>query len=79
MGDFFLGFVFKKIADSIDGYKMYILGTISVLRGIMGLLGHYKPTWGIAGEDVKVATDEIMYGLSLIAGKSAIVKSGPTQ
>ena len=77
MGDFLLKIIFGKIAASLDGYKMYILGTGFILKGLLELIGHYWPDTGFTGADLNMATDHIMYGLGLYAGKSAIAKTAP--
>jgi hypothetical protein len=77
MGDWLLKLGLDKAAKSLDGYKMYIIGTAFVIKGVLGLIGHYWPDYGIIGTDVKTATDDIMIGLGIYAGKSAIVKSSP--
>ena len=77
MGDWLLKLGLDKVAKSLDGYKMYIIGTAFILKGVLELVGHYWPGYGFGGSDVKQATDDIMIGLGVYAGKSAIVKSGP--
>ncbi len=77
MGDWLLKLGLDKIAKAVDGYKMYIIGTAFVMKGILELIGHYWPGYGIDGADVRQATDDIMIGLGVYAGKSAIVKSSP--
>jgi hypothetical protein len=77
MGDWLLKLGLDKVAKSLDGYKMYVMGTAFVLKGLLELIGHYWPDSGFPGGDVKQATDDIMIGLGIYAGKSAIVKSGP--
>lgn len=79
MGDWLLKLGLDKVAKALDGYKMYIVGTAFILKGILELIGHYWPGYGIEGCEVKIATDDIMIGLGVYAGKSAIVKSGPTK
>ena len=79
MGDWLLKLGLDKIAKSLDGYKMYIVGTAFILKGVLELIGHYWPGYGIDGCDVKQATDDIMIGLGVYAGKSAIIKSGPNR
>ena len=76
MGNWLFEIILGKVARSIDGYKMYIVGTSFVLKGILGLIGHYWPDTGIPGDSITTATNEIMAGLGAFAGKSAIVKSG---
>ena len=77
MGDWLLKLGLDKAAKAVDGYKMYIIGTAFVLKGLLELIGHYWPGYGIDGSDVKTATDDIMIGFGIYAGKSAIVKSSP--
>lgn len=79
MGDWLLKLGLDKVAKSLDGYKMYIIGTAFILKGILELIGYYWPGYGFEGSDVKQATDDIMIGFGVYAGKSAIVKSGPTK
>ena len=78
MGNWLLILGLDKIAKSLDGYKMYIVGIGFILKGLLELIGHYWPDSGLPGSDVKVALDDIMGGLGVFAAKSAIVKSGPT-
>ncbi len=77
MGDWLLKLGLDKVFKKLDGKKMYLIGTAFILKGILELIGHYYPGYGIEGYDVKQATDNIMIGLGVYAGKSAIVKSGP--
>jgi len=79
MGDWLLKLGLDKLAKAIDGYKMYVIGTAFIMKGILELIGHYWPDYGFISCDVKTATDDIMIGLGIYAGKSAIVKSGPTK
>jgi len=79
MGNWLLKLGLDKIAKSIDGYKMYVIGTGFILKGLLGLIGHYWPDSGFPVVDVKSATDDIMIGFGVYAGKSAIVKSGPAK
>ena len=77
MGNFLLDLIFGKLAKALDGKKMYVIGIGFILKGILGLIGHYWPDSGFPVVDVKSATDDIMIGGGFFAGKSAIVKSGP--
>ena len=79
MGNWLLEFILGRIVKAVDGYKMYICGTAFILKGILELIGHYWPDTGMIAADVKTATDDIMIGFGLYAGKSAIVKSGPAK
>ena len=71
--DLILGKVFK----SLDGYKMYIMGAAFVMKGLFELVAHYMPDAGLPACETKQGVDDIMIGLSIFAGKSAIVKSTP--
>lgn len=77
MGDWLVKLGLDKLAKSVDGYKMYIIGTAFILKGLLELIGHYWPDSGLPAAEVKTATDDIMIGLGVYAGKSAIKKSGP--
>ena len=76
MGDWLLKLGLDKVAKALNGYKMYIVGTAFILKGVLELIGHYWPEIGFNTCDVKTATDDIMIGFGIYAGKSAIVKSG---
>jgi hypothetical protein len=76
MGDWLLKLGLDKIAGALDGKKMYIIGTAFILKGLLGLIGHYWPDSGMPVVDVKVATDDMMIGFGMYAGKSAIKKVG---
>jgi hypothetical protein len=77
MGNWIVEILLGKIVKALDGYKMYVVGTGFILKGIIELIGHYWPDSGLIGADVKTATDDIMIGFGFYAGKSAIVKSSP--
>jgi len=68
--------IFDKIAKVLDGKKMYIIGTAAILKGLLGLIGTYWPDTGVPAEDVSVCVNEILAGVAMFAGKSAIVKVG---
>jgi hypothetical protein len=57
----------------LDGYKTYILGAVTVVIGIVELLGIDV----IPGVDQAGAFNYILGGLALITGKSAIKKLEP--
>lgn len=79
MGNWLLMIGLDKVAKALDGYKMYICGTAFILKGVLELIGHYWPDICGISADVKTATDDIMIGFGIFAGKSAIKKSGPIQ
>lgn len=74
MGNWLLVIALNKIAGMLQGYKMYILGTAFIMKGVLELIGHYWPDTGFPGMDIGTATDHIMYGCGFFAGKSAIKK-----
>lgn len=74
MGNWLLTVILDKVAGFLDGYKMYIVGSAFVMKGILELIGHYWPDTGFPALDIGGATDHIMYGCALVAGKSAIKK-----
>lgn len=76
MGNWLLTFLLDKVAKSLDGYKTYIVGTVFILKGVLGLIGHYWPDIGVPGEDINRATDEIMLGIGWWSGRHAIAKIG---
>lgn len=75
--NWFIKLMVDKGAKALDGKKMYIIGTAFILKGLVGLIGHYWPDTGLIGADVNDSVENIMWGLGVFAGKSAIVKSGP--
>ena len=77
MGDWLLKLGIGKLAALLDGYKLYVVGTGFVLKGLLGLIGHYWPDSGLPAAEVTAATEDIMIGIGVWAGKSAIKKSGP--
>jgi len=73
-----LDMIFGKLFKALDGYKLYICGAAFVVKGLVELVATYWPDVGLPACEVKTATDDIMIGLSIWAGKSAIVKSTPS-
>lgn len=76
---FIFEFIFGKIARSLDGYKLYILGTAAILKGVLGIIAIYWPESGISGlGDLDTCINEIWGGCIAFAGKSAIKKTAPS-
>ena len=72
---FIIDLIFGKVARSIDGYKLYILGAVPILKGLLGIIAIYWPDSGSAGiGDIEQCLNEIYAGCLIIGGKSAIVK-----
>ena len=72
---FIIDLIFRRLARSIDGYKLYILGAVPILKGLLGIIAIYWPDSGSAGiGDIDQCLNEIWAGCLIIGGKSAIVK-----
>jgi hypothetical protein len=81
MSNLFVKFLFSWIAKKVDGYKMYILAAVAIMKGILGIIAIHWPEFGIQDwlttGNLNWCLAEIWGGCLSIAGKSAIVKSTP--